>query len=286
MVSHRTHMMIVADVIFAVAFLSTAISQNPQCAAVPNHDKLKAALTSVVKQGKEANSGMGNPEWAAVVNRDGIVCAVVFSGPDRSAEWPGSRLIAAEKANTANALSGPNFAFSTANLFTPAQPGQSLYSLTSSAPPNPTAAFAGPPTAFGQANDPMVGKPIGGVIVFGGGLALYDNKGKIVGGLGVSGDTSCADHVIAWKVRHDLGLDHVPYGVAPGQNDNMILDIQNGASASGFGHPSCKGGKPPDEIIKQLPQQFKTKAANQHQRAPGNLSAFDALAARAATIAP
>jgi hypothetical protein len=38
-------------------------------------------LTSVVKQGKEANSGMGNPEWAAVVNRDGIVCAVVFSGP-------------------------------------------------------------------------------------------------------------------------------------------------------------------------------------------------------------
>jgi uncharacterized protein GlcG (DUF336 family) len=228
---------------------------------------------------------MGNQEWAAVVNRDGIVCAVVFSGPDRSAEWPGSRLIAAEKASTANALSGPNFAFSTANLFTPAQPGQSLYSLTSSAPPNPTAAFAGPPSAFGKANDPMVGNPIGGVIVFGGGLALYDSKGKIVGGLGVSGDTSCADHIIAWKVRHDLGLDHVPYGVAPGQNDNMILDIQNGASASGFGHPSCKGGKPPDEIIKQLPQQFKIKAANQQQRAPGDLAASDALASKAATLA-
>ena len=79
----------------------------------------------------------------------------------------------------------------------------------------------------------------------------------------MSGDTSCADHVIAWKVRHELGLDHVPYGVAPGQNDNMILDIQNGSSASGYGHPSCKGGKPPDEIIKQLPEQFKPKAANQ-----------------------
>lgn len=284
MFSHRTHTMIVADVIFAVAFLSTAVSQNTECAGVPDHEKLKAALTSVVKQGKEANSGMGNPEWAAVVNRDGIVCAVVFSGPDRSAEWPGSRLIAAEKANTANALSGPNFAFSTANLFTPAQPGQSLYSLTTSAPPNPAAAFAGPPSAFGQANDPMVGKPIGGVVVFGGGLPLYDSKGKIVGGLGVSGDTSCADHIIAWKVRHEVGLDHVPYGIAPGQNDNMILDIQNGASASGFGHPSCKGGKPPDEIIKQLPQQFKTKAANQHQRTPGNLGASDALAARAAML--
>ena len=47
------------------------------------------------------------------------------------------------------------------------------------------------------------------------------------------------------------------------KTDNMILDIQNGTSASGFGHPSCKGGKPPDEIIKQLPEQFKTKAGNQ-----------------------
>lgn len=261
-----------------------AQAQTNKCAGVPDHQKLKAILVSVVKQGKEANSGMGNPEWAAVVNRDGIVCAVVFSGPDRSAEWPGSRLIAAEKANTANALSGPNFAFSTANLFTPAQPGQSLYGLTTSAPPNPLAAFAGPPDAFGQPNDPMVGKAIGGVIVFGGGLALYGSGGKIAGGLGVSGDTACADHIIAWKVRHDLGLDHVPYGVAPGQNDNMILDIQNGTSASGFGHPSCKGGKPPDEIIKQLPQQFKARAANQSPTIPKRPRAAGASSAAAATL--
>jgi hypothetical protein len=170
---------------------------------------------------------------------------------------PGSRLIAAEKANTANALSGPNFAFSTANLFTPAQRGQSLYSPATSAPPNAQVIFAGSPDALGRSNDPMVGKPIGGIVVFGGGLALYDSKGKIIGGLGVSGDTSCVDHVIAWKLRHSLGFDHVPYGVAPGQNDNIILDIQNGISASGFGHPSCQGGKPPDEIIKHLPEAVK-----------------------------
>lgn len=44
------------------------------------------------------------------------LCVLLFFPvPDRSAEWPGSRLISPEKANTANALSGPNFAFSTAN---------------------------------------------------------------------------------------------------------------------------------------------------------------------------
>jgi uncharacterized protein GlcG (DUF336 family) len=224
------------------------------CSSVPDHAKLRAALAEAVKGGADANGGLGNQSWAVVVNRDGVVCAVAFSGPDRGAQWPGSRLIAAEKANTANALSGPNFALSTANLFAASQPGQSLYSLATAAPPNGPAAFAGPPTAYGQPNDPMVGKPIGGVIVFGGGLPLYGSKGKIAGGLGVSGDTSCADHVVAWKLRHFLKMDSVPMGVAPGQNDNMILDIQNGVSASGFGHPSCRGGKPSDEIIKKLPE--------------------------------
>jgi uncharacterized protein GlcG (DUF336 family) len=210
----------------------------------------------VVKQGQEANTGMGNQEWATVVNRDGVVCAVVFSGPDRGAQWPGSRLISAEKASSANALSAPNYALSTANLYFPTQPGQSLYGLVTSAPPNPAAAFAGPPEAYGQANDPLVGKATGGMVVFGGGLALYDKQGKLVGGLGVSGDTACADHVVAWKVRHALALDAVPVGPALNATDNMILDIDNGKSASGFGHPSCKGGKPSEAVIAKLPETF------------------------------
>jgi Haem-degrading len=60
----------------------------------------------------------------------------------------------------------------------------------------------------------MTGKPIGGVNVFGGGLALYAGS-DLLGGLGVSGDTSCTDHVVAWRVRDALGLDDVPGGVAP-----------------------------------------------------------------------
>jgi len=229
------------------------------CSGVPDYPKLKSALISAVKQGENANGGLGNQMWAAVVNRDGIVCVVTFSGPDRGAQWPGSRMIAAEKANTANALSGPNFALSTANLYAGSQPGGSLFGLTTSALPNPQAAYAGKPEDFGTANDPLVGKAVGGVIVFAGGLALYDSKGKIVGALGLSGDTSCTDHVIAWKVRHAIGLDGVPMGAASDQTDNIIFDLQNGVSASGFGHPVCQGGRPSDDIARKLPKNYPLK---------------------------
>ena len=243
---------------FVLAAALAHAAPHPGCVALPDHDRLQNALRGVIKQGKDANTGMGNQEWAVVVDRDGIVCAVVYSGADRSQQWPGSRAIAAEKASTANALSGPDFALSTANLWAGAQPGGSLYSLATAAPPNATAVYAGPASSYGQSDDPLVGNPVGGVIVFGGGLALYDASGKIVGGVGVSGDTSCADHVVAWKLRHMLKLDAVPAGVAPGANDNMILDVQsNGVSVSGFGHPSCKGGKPSDDVIKKLAETYR-----------------------------
>ena len=64
-----------------VSSAAGAFAQDPQdCSQVPDYGKLKAALTSVVKQGTGANGGLGNQEWGAVLNRDGIVCAVVFSG--------------------------------------------------------------------------------------------------------------------------------------------------------------------------------------------------------------
>jgi uncharacterized protein GlcG (DUF336 family) len=184
----------------------------------------------------------------------------VFSGNTVGDQWPGSRLIAAEKANTANALSLADFALSTGSVFYPAQPGKSLYSLTTSAPPNPNAAF-GDPNSYGQPNDSMVGKQIGGIIVFAGGLALYSGKGKIVGALGASGDTSCTDHVIAWKVRHKLNLDAVTMGVSPKHDDNLIFDIQkDGSSPSGFGYPNCQGGRPAEPIIQQLSEKMPTRA--------------------------
>jgi len=184
--------------------------------------------------------------WATVVNRDGIVCAVAFTGGDRGDQWPGSRVISAQKANTANAFSLPGLALSTANLFTAVQPGGSLYGLQHSNPVNTDVAYGGSPTNYGRPNDPMVGGRIGGVNVFGGGLALY-NSNTLVGAIGVSGDSSCADHNIAWRTRNTLGLDHVPNGISgdAARPDNIVYDItpqpgqMPGVSASGWGHPVC-----------------------------------------------
>jgi uncharacterized protein GlcG (DUF336 family) len=205
------------------------------------HEQLVKALKASVKAaGGPKNGGFENHEWAGVVARDGTVCAVAFSGGKPDEQWPGSRAIAMVKASTANAFSVKPMALSTANLFAQAQPGQSLYGLLQASPPSPEA-LAGDAAQFGSQSDPMIGKRIGGVVVFGGGLALYDDTG-VVGGLGVSGDTSCADHNVAWRMRDALGLNKVPAGVNPNRKDAIVFDLGvDGKSASGFGHVKCAG---------------------------------------------
>ena len=96
----------------------------------------------------------------------------------------------------------------------------------------------------------MTGCKIGGVNVFGGGLALYNSAGALIGALGVSGDSSCADHNIAWKLRHALELDYVPGGVGTNGDDNIVNDIA-GDSESGWGHPTCS------EDAKKIAEGFK-----------------------------
>ena len=219
-------------------------SNASPCKGLPSHADLRAALVAAQSV---ANGGFGLHMWATVVNRDGIVCAVAFTGTDRGSQWPGSRVISAQKANTANAFSLPGLALSTANLYSAVQPGGSLFGLQESNPVDTDVAYGGSPKNYGQHNDPMVGGRIGGVNVFGGGLALYDSNHTLIGGIGVSGDSSCADHNIAWRTRHTLDLDFLPGGVGPDANrpDNIVYDITNapglgiGVSASGWGHPSC-----------------------------------------------
>ncbi|GAC1310257.1 MAG: hypothetical protein NVSMB21_17890 [Vulcanimicrobiaceae bacterium] len=179
-----------------------------------------------------ANGGLFTPSrmWSAVVDRSGRLCSVIVIGD----AWPGSRAIAIAKAFTGNAFSNDALALSTTMLYTPTQPGGSLYGL------NESNLFR--TDAYGPVD--AVGKINGGIITFGGGFALYQG-GKVIGGLGVSGDTSCADHVIGYRMRRLAGLDQIPQGVG---GDNITYPAA-GAALSGFQQPHCSGGDiPPGSI--------------------------------------
>jgi len=265
----KSHIMRAAMIAVALICAVTGLKAQSQdsdagpngCASLPNYAALKTALDAATAT---ETSGLNNQMWATIVDRDGIVCAVAFTGVDRAAQWPGSRVISAQKANTANSFSldassnsggsgqPKGLALSTANLYSAVQPGGSLFGLQESNPVDTEVAYRGPSPSYGTPFDPMVGQKVGGVNVFGGGLALYAKIGEqeqVVGGVGVSGDTSCADHNIGWRVRHNLGQDHLAKtaGVSgdPTRPDNIIFDITpnpnggTGISASGFGHPTC-----------------------------------------------
>ncbi|MEO0422307.1 MAG: heme-binding protein [Pseudomonadota bacterium] len=245
----------ISAILSGLAIGSLSLGAHAACDDLPDHAALTAALqASVAPTSGTPNGGFDLNMWASIVDRDGIVCAVARSGADRGDQWPGSRVISAQKANTANAFSLPGLALSTANLWAATQPGGSLFGLQFSNPVDPQTAYGGARALglntaevvnYGTVQDPMVGSLIGGVNVFGGGLALYNEEGTLVGAIGVSGDTSCADHNIAWRTRDALGLDFVPGGVGDANGvsaDNVIFDLDaDGASASGFGHPTCGG---------------------------------------------
>jgi hypothetical protein len=138
---------------------------------------------------------------------------------------------------------------STANLWAAVQPGGSLFGLQESNPVDTASAYGGSghngggASKYGTSNDPLKGNFVGGVNVFGGGLALYDENGTLLGGIGVSGDTSCADHNIAWRVRHELGLDYVPGGVGGDAQRPDNINYQGlvpvPSLANDFSHPIC-----------------------------------------------
>ena len=197
------------------ALLAAVLATGASTSAMATCDDISwQALNTAVQQAVTAGTatgGYGLNMWATVVDETGKVCWVTVSAPDTAgdrasqSEWLGSRVISAQKANTANAFSLDAYAISTANLYSAVQPGGSLYGLQASNPVNPAVAYAGSPNKFGTKNDPLKGKMIGGINVFGGGLALYAG-GKKIGGLGVSGDTSCRDHAFAWRIRAALKM--------------------------------------------------------------------------------
>jgi uncharacterized protein GlcG (DUF336 family) len=209
-----------------LALLPTASNAQLACAVSPQIvAKVQGELARVVNL-SDANGGIFKPNrmWSAVVDRQGKLCSVINSNND---PWPGSRSIAIAKASTANDFSNSALALSTANLYGPTQPGGSLYGLNDSNPFNP---------AF-QPQGSGIGFVPGGIITFGGGVALYEGT-TVIGGLGVSGDSSCADHAIAYRMRKLANLGTVPSGVAPDNTDNIIY-ATTGTAPTGFQQPHC-----------------------------------------------
>lgn len=235
----RTHWMVgaVAGTLLVVGVMAFGSHSTPllprveaagNCQALPSAAELSSLLVSaadVANGGAVGGLFAGTRMWAAVVNRDGEICAAATSTDDAAQVWPGSQAIAKAKAYTANAFSLDVLALSTARLYTFTQPGHSLWSLGQS---NLFAShLLQAPGGMSDRN-----QIAGGLIFFGGGVPLY-RDGRIVGGLGVSGDTSCADHEIAKRVRGLASLNP-PGGPLV---DDISYSSVDGASV--FTHPLC-----------------------------------------------
>jgi uncharacterized protein GlcG (DUF336 family) len=213
---------------------SAAPRLGSHCEGLPTQSQLRNLLNSAAPAPESAAASgpigglfNGKRMWGAVVNRDGEVCAGVTSTSDPAQVWPGSQAIAKAKAYTANAFSLDTLPLSTARLYTFTQPGHSLWSLGQSNPYN-SRFLATTDNSF----EAGTGKVQGGLIFFGGGVPLYQGS-KIIGGLGVSGDTSCADHEIAKRVRNLAGLNP-PGGMFA---DDVTYSTPDGPSV--FTHPRC-----------------------------------------------
>jgi uncharacterized protein GlcG (DUF336 family) len=195
------------------------------CEEVPTSQELERYLKVVPGEGEAGGLASGKAEWAAVVNRAGQLCAVAVAVPEPGEAWPGSQSVAKAKAFTANAFSTDAVPMSTARLYTLSQPGHSLFGIAAANPFDP-ACMSTPQEMKG------LGRVCGGTIAFGGGVPLYRGKRR-VGGLGVSGDTACADHEIAKRLRKAFDLN--PHGGAEA-DDIQYLGVD---PPSIFGHPLC-----------------------------------------------
>jgi uncharacterized protein GlcG (DUF336 family) len=228
---------LVVLVVGSVGVSATPAEAQGPCGGLPNNTQLReflrnaasgTGINAALGPGTDAGGIFGGARmWGAIVNRQGEVCTFVTSTDDPTQVWPISQAISKAKAYTANSVSLDEFVLSTARLYTLVQPGHSLFGLNHSNPFNPSYLVGPSQTSGGGAN-----QVAGGIITFGGGVPLY-RDGRIVGGLGVSGDTACADHEIAKRVRDLAGLN--PTG-GPLVDDIVYRNVDE---ASVFAHPLC-----------------------------------------------
>lgn len=226
-------------------------------------EQLRGAANFVKGNAAEQSltGGLGNHMWVTMVDQTGKVCHVLNTagaGQRSGKVWGLSRVISGQKANTSALLSldavAPNSIqpWASGALYLAVQPvldpatglvsanvgglQGSLFGVQHNNPVDASRAYLGAPETYGTVNDPLIGKRIGGINVFGGGLPLYDGLEKI-GAIGVSGDTSCTDQAFAWRVRENLaataGINTGAEIDAASAVTSEVLDI------TGRAYPDC-----------------------------------------------
>lgn len=199
-------------------------------AAIPDNP----LLSPILRRGPGGVGGQteGTRVWAAVVNRNGQLCAWTTSTRDATIPRPGAQAAAKAKAYTANAgnLSDPRLdplhgVASTANFYNSTQPGAPFWGIAEANPFNPRFLLPSTDTITG------LGQIAGGSIAIGGGVTLQQGD-KVIGGLGVAGDTPCADHEMAKRVRDLAGLNP---SAGPLADDIGYVE----AGDEGATHPLC-----------------------------------------------
>lgn len=244
----------------AVAAMSVVASTSASaaCTDVTRTAFEAAARTAVVETG---DFGFGLPMWLTMVDEVGAVCHVYATdgsstvpivGPGKkvsTSAWLGSRVISAQKANTANAFSINGLALSTGFITALTYEGGSLFGLQHSNPVNPAAAYGAGTSGLAFTNiigtnaDPLKGQRPGGVNVFGGGVALYKTGAIKIGAIGASGDTSCRDHAVAYRMRIALAKNFQP-------NDDGLVLIAGPALPAALGQQPACGVDDPTENAK------------------------------------
>ncbi len=247
------------------ALLVTASSGAWAACSDIAYQALSDAASFVKTTEGKLTGGLGNNMWVAFLDETGKVCSVVNtagSGQNSGATWGLSRVIAVQKANTSVGLSldvsspGGVQAWASGATYLATQPvldpstGKvaksvgdlqgTLWGVQFSNLLNPAPAYAGNPSKYGTKNDPLVNKRVGGMIVFGGGLPIYNSSFQKVGAIGVSGDTSCTDQAFAWRVREKLAETNTGLANAAGiASKNQLGFDGEQLDISGQGYPDC-----------------------------------------------
>src|SRR2546421_11776242 len=81
--------LIVIAGLIAAATPALADDDSGVCSGLPSYEQLKSAIQTATAA---ETSGLNLNMWATIVDRDGNVCAVAFSGGNRGAQWMGSRV--------------------------------------------------------------------------------------------------------------------------------------------------------------------------------------------------